>query len=441
MLPGPMSDLAADRGPMRALAIGLVALWAATAVAVAAVYRPGGPLDLIVIIVAGVPVLVALAGAVWPPLAASHRHRVAVVWIWLAAVLFGIPVVYGVASTLTSGGPQNLAPSAEAAYAAVLAFFSMAVFSVTGFVHRQRRERVFERRAAILATLLAGLLTTAVGAQFVLVALINESSLRDDPSPRSRFGPADVDLVPPYCDEPIALGANASVSIQATSRLDDEVRGRAQLLGQRRDMDEAWSGSWGGPDGVGETRYLRLGRQAWLDDGDGSSAAEAGASPAVAGPRWREVVPDPFGLASGDGLTMDGPPHALVDVPRGSIVAEDLGIEVIEGAPARHCRTFTDGPTALAAFLPLRWVLDGGAASGSTDVGRWRGEMDWWVFGDGQLGRARVEVSGSSADTAWPGSGVRAVLEAELEAVDRDLPVSISAPIDDLGAALQSPAP
>jgi hypothetical protein len=67
--------------------------------------------------------------------------------------------------------------------------------------------------------------------------------------------------------------------------------------------------------------------------------------------------------------------------------------------------------------------------------------MDWWVFGDGELGRARVEVSGSSADTAWPGSGVRAVLEAELEAVDRDLPVSISAPDDDLGAALQSPAP
>ena len=29
---------------------------------------------------------------------------------------------------------------------------------------------------------------------------------------------------------------------------------------------------------------------------------------------------------------MDGPPQAWVDVPRGSIVAEDLGLEVIEGA-------------------------------------------------------------------------------------------------------------
>ena len=100
---------------------------------------------------------------------------------------------------------------------------------------------------------------------------------------------------------------------------------------------------------------------------------------------------------------MDGPPQALVDVPRGSIVAEDLGIEVIEGAPARHCRTFMDGPTALDAFLPLRWLLDDGLARGATDVGRWRGEMDWWVFGDGELGRARVEVSGSRADTDLAG--------------------------------------
>jgi hypothetical protein len=435
MLPRPMSDLAADRGPMRALAIGLVALWAATAVAVAAAYRPGGPLDLIVILVSAVPVLVALAGTVWPPAAASHRDRVAVVWVWIAAVLFGIPVVYGVARSLTSDGPQNLAPSAEAAYAAVLAFFSMAVFSVTGFVHHQRRETVFERRAAVLTALLAGLLTTAVGAQFVLVALINEASLTDGPSLGSRFGPVDVDLVPPFCDDPVALGANAVVSVRAASRLDDEVRGRALLTGRRRGSDEAWRGSWSGPDGAGEAHYLRLGRQAWLDERDDATSA---AGPGI---RWQEVPPDPFGMASEDHLTMDGPPHALVDVPRGSIVPEDLGIEVIEGASARHCRMFVDGPTALSAFLPLRWVLGGGQPPGTADVGRWRGQMDWWVFGDGELGRASVEVSGSSADTAWQGSGVRAILEAELEAVDRDRPATITVPVDSPGAALQSAAP
>jgi hypothetical protein len=409
-----------------------VALWAATAVAVAAAYRPGGPLDLVVIIVSSAPVLVALAGAAWPPLPAGHRHRVAVVWLWLAAILFGIPVLYGVASTLTAGGPQNLVPSAEAAYAAVLAFFSMALFSVTGFVHRQRRQAVFEPRAASLAALLAGLLTTAVGAQFVLVALINEGALREAGAPRSRYGPTDVDLVPAFCDEPVALGPNARVTIAATSRLDDAVRGSARLRGQRRGRDEVWSGSWSGPDGQGQASYLRLGPQAWLQDGstEPTSAAEG----------WQEVTPDPFELRGDDDLTMDGPPHALVDVPRGSIVAEDLGIEVLEGAPARHCRTFMDGPTALAAFLPLRWLLDDGLASGHTDVGRWRGEMDWWVFGDGQLGRALVQVSGSRADTGWQASGVQAALEAELEAVDRDLPATISVPSDGT-TALQSGAP
>jgi hypothetical protein len=432
MLPEPMSDLAADRGPMRALAIGLVVLWAATAVAVAAAYRPGGPFDVVVIIVSGVPVLVALAGTVWPPLAASHRHRLAVVWIWIVAVLFGIPVVYGVAATLTSGGPQNLAPSAEAAYAAVLAFFSMALFSVTGFVHRQRRQIVFERRAAFLAAVLAGLLTTAVGAQFVLVALVNEGSLRAGPGHDSAYGPTDVDLVPPYCDEPVRLGRNARIAISARSRLDDAVRGRAIMQGQRRGLDEVWSGAWEGPEGAGETDYLRLGPQAWLDESGESPDSLAGA--------WREVQPDPFDLLGAEDLTMDGPPHALVDVPRGSIVAEDLGIEVIEDAPARHCRTFVDGPTALATFLPLRWLLAAPGQEGP-DVGRWRGEMDWWVFGDGELGRARVEVSGSRADTDWQASGVQAALEAELEAVDRDVPASIAVPSERASAALQSAAP
>ena len=35
---------------MRLLALGLTVLWAATALAVAAAYRPGGPLDIVVIV-------------------------------------------------------------------------------------------------------------------------------------------------------------------------------------------------------------------------------------------------------------------------------------------------------------------------------------------------------------------------------------------------------
>ena len=433
MLPTPMSDQAADRRQMRLLAVGLTALWTATAVAVAAAYRPGGPLDIVVAIVCFVPVLVASAGAVWPPVAGSHRHRVALAWVWTAAVLFGIPVVYGVASTLTSGGPHNLVPSTEAAYAAILAFFTMAAFSVAGFVHLRRQEMAFERRATLLTVLLAALLTTAIGALFVLVALINEGALRDEEPLRSRYGPTNVDLVPPSCDEPVALGRSARVTIEAHSSLDDEARGSATLSGQRSGVDEVWSGSWSGPDGDGQTAYLRIGQQAWLNDRSTDRAVPGGG--------WQETLPDPFGLAGRDRLTMDGPPHALVDVPRGSIVAEDLGLEVIESAPARHCRTFIDGPTALASFLPLRWLLLDSHDPAAADVGRWRGEMDWWVFGDGELGRARIEVSGSRAETAWGATGVRAVLQAELEAVDRDLAIDISVPGGAPGSALQSAAP
>ena len=125
---------------------------------------------------------------------------------------------------------------------------------------------------------------------------------------------------------------------------------------------------------------------------------------------------------------MDGPPLAWVDVPRGSIVAEDLGLELIDGASARHCRTFMDGPTALARFLPLRWLLRDDSGQDEDDIRRWRGEMDWWVFGDGELGRAVVEVSGSRADTDWQATGVRAELQAELQALDRDRALEVSLP-------------
>lgn len=419
MLRLSMTDLAASRRQMRILAAILTALWAATAVAVASAYRPGGPVDIIVALVCFGPVLVADAGVVWPPVAGGHRHRAALVWIWIAAVLLAIPVLYGVASTLAAGGPQSLVISGEAAYAGVLAVFAMAVFSVTGLTHGRRGSVAFEPRATLLSVALGVLLTVVVGTAFGLVTMINDQALRADEPLRSSYGPTDPDLVPPFCDEPVALGPHARITIDASSSLDDEARGRAILSGQRSGIDETWSGSWSGPDGSGRSAYLRIGGQAWVND---SSAAQV-----APGTTWHQTQPDPFALVGRDRLTMDGPPHSIVDVPRGSIVAEDLGLEVIEGARARHCRTFIDGPTALSSFLPLRWLLrdDHGQIEG--DLRRWRGEMDWWVFGNGELGRARVEISGSRADTDWDAIGVRAVLAAELDATLRDRPAAISA--------------
>ena len=49
---------------MRLLALGLTALWAATALAVAAAYRPGGPLDIVVIVICFAPAAAHLADGV-----------------------------------------------------------------------------------------------------------------------------------------------------------------------------------------------------------------------------------------------------------------------------------------------------------------------------------------------------------------------------------------
>ncbi|HZW00036.1 MAG TPA: hypothetical protein VFF55_00625 [Candidatus Deferrimicrobium sp.] len=426
-----MSDPAAPRGLMRSLAVVLAGLWAATALAVATAYRPGGALDIVVALICFGPVLVAAAGVAWPPAAEQHRHRVALIWLWIAALLLAIPVLYGVISTLVTDEQRSLVPSAEAAYAGLLAVFAMALFSLIGFVHDRRAEPVFESRATVLSTALAIAVTALIAAAFVLVVLINDEGLRASRPPRSRYGPTDADLVPPFCDEPIGLGRHAQVTIRAVSSLDDEVRGRAVLTGQRRGIDESWSGSWSGPDGTGRAAYLRIGRQAWLNDATGDQAAPRSA--------WQETSPDPFDSSGPDRLTMDGPPQAWVDVPRGSIVAEDLGLEVLEGARARHCRTFMDGPTALTRFLPLRWLLRDDSERAEADIRRWRGEMDWWVFGDGELGRAVVEVSGSRADTDWQATGVRAVLRAELDALDRDRAVDLS--LSPIAPVLPSGAP
>jgi hypothetical protein len=415
-----MTEHAVDRRPMRLLAAILVLLWAAIAIAVATAYRPGGPLDIVVALACFVPVLVADAGFVWPASGSNPRHRTALLWVWIAAVLFAIPILYGVTSTLASDGPQNLVPSFEEGYAAALALVPMAFFSIVGLIHRRRGVQPLERGATLAAAVVAVLLTLVVGLAFVLVAVVNDQSLRQDLPASSRFGPTDPDVEPPFCDEPIRLGPNARISLEASSSIDDEERGHARLTGRRSGQDESWGGSWDGPDGSGRLGYVRVGQRAWLNT--------ASDDPRSAGTNWSETSPDPFELLGFRGLTMDGPPHFVVDAPRGAIVAEDLGLSVIEGARARHCRTFIDGSTALDTFLPLRWLLYDGFHRADDAIGRWRGALDWWVFADGELGVAAVEVSGSRAETDWDAEGVRVVLRAQLEATDRDRAVDLSAP-------------
>jgi hypothetical protein len=432
----PMTEHADDRRLMRLLAAMLTILWAVTALAIASAYRPGGPVDIVVAMACFVPVFIADAGVVWPAAGLARSHRLTLVWVWIAAILFLLPVMYGIASTLTVDGPRSLVPSLEAAYGGAIALLATAFFSIVGLVHRRLGVHPLERSATIISGGAAVLLAGVAGLAFGLVALVNEQDVRAEVPGRSRFGPTETDVVPPFCDQRLVLGANARITIEAKSTLDNVDRGSARLDGHRSGIDESWGGSWEGLDHSGKQAYLREGALAWLNDGS--------SDPGAPGTTWAEVRPDPFGLSGAAALTMDGPPHAIADAPRGELVAEDLGLEVVEGARARHCRTFIDGDTAMDTFLPLRWLLDGDSTGPTTAIPRWRGEMDWWVFTDGELGMAAVEVSGSRAETDWQADGLRVVLEARLQATDRDVPVEVSAPLEadvTSGPTLESETP
>ena len=65
-------------------------------------------------------------------------------------------------------------------------------------------------------------------------------------------------------------------------------------------------------------------------------------------------------------------------------------MDVLEGARARRCRVAIDGATFVAAFPQVVWLV------GGTDLHRWRGELDYWVFADGQLGQVIGSASGEA---------------------------------------------
>ena len=421
----------------------LVLLWAALAVAIAAAYRPGGPLDLLVAAASFLPVLVAAVSLVRPAMPRSGRARATVGWAWIAALLLGSALLYDVASALAVDGPQTLVPSAEVAYAAFLALLCMCGFSLAGLAGHVPQDAPrpnghpppaasWGREVGVRAVSLGLLAASGITLVFGGILLVNDRNLPVDPTAHSRFGPVDLDRLPPECDAPAAVGPNATVEVRAWASVDDVGGGEARLSGHRSGRDEAWSATWAqGPDTrraragapheeAAGIAYRRVGALAWLNPESPDLNAP--------GTTWRQVQPNPFALVGPQGLTMDGPPLALVGSRRGAIVPEDIGLEVIDGARARHCRTFVDGPTALATFLPLRWLIGGEPVGLPARLDAWRGELDWWVFADGQLGRAAVRVSGLAADAWVDPPGIRGEVGAVLEALDRDRPVDIGGP-------------
>ncbi len=388
----------------RLVAALLLVLWTSLAIAILVGYRPGGPADHLVGLAAFLPCPIAAAALVWPPVDEERWVSVAMLWLGLASVLLLAPLVVGVLQTLAGGGRQTLLPSLEVAYAGVLALGSTAAYAALGLMRGLFSVRTPSRRRTSSSAGLAMVLTLVGTAIFGGFAVANEQALRERSPQRSAWGPTDPGLVPPACDAPASLGPSATVSVEASARIDRQLVGTAFIRGVRRGSDEQWDGRLESHLGDATLRYTRSGGQAWL---------------AMDGGVPREQEPGLDRLLAHAHLTLDGPVVAVLRSADSRAVTQSLAIELFDGAQARHCRRQIDGPTALRAVLALDWLVDHRLQADPAALAAWRGDIDWWVFADGQLGRVLVTVSGYPGD-AWPASGISATLTATLSATDRD---------------------
>jgi hypothetical protein len=107
--------------------------------------------------------------------------------------------------------------------------------------------------------------------------------------------------------------------------------------------------------------------------------------------------------------------------PGDRTAAESLGVDDIEGARARHCRIAIDGETFRAAFPQVAWLV------GADPMTRWRGDLDYWVFGDGEVGQVAGSIGGEGASLTP--KGIQGTIRVTMTATDRDRPLVVDAPV------------
>jgi hypothetical protein len=377
---------------LRLIAASLSAAWTLTAALVLLVYRPGGPFDLLVGVAAGLPILVALAALVWPPVARDDRAFAALVWVGLGSLLVLMPSIGGVLTQLLGGGPQTLLPSFEVAYPWLLALFGTSAFAGLGVARQLLGENAVRSRRLARGTLIGLTATIVVGGTFASVAIANELALRDRPAADSRFGPTDASLEPPLCDVPPGVARQARVDTTLSATVDLRPVGSVDLRGVRNGADFRWLAYVASSRDVGQFGAARIGSTAWhVEPGTG----------------WQSV---PVATVAGEALDAQVVRVALEAGSRQA--AEDRGLAYFEGARARHCRVAIDGTAFVAAF-PAAQHLVGDAA-----VSRWRGELDYFVFGDGQVGRVSGSVNGEAHGIV--DGGLQATVQATMIATERD---------------------
>jgi hypothetical protein len=385
---------------LRLIAAALSAGWTLTAFLVLLAYRPGGPLDLVVGLAAGLPILVAVAGLVWPPVAREGRAFAGLVWLGLATLLVLVPSMGSVLGQILGRGPQTLLPSAEAAYPWALALLGTGLFSGLGVARAVLGGTALRRRRLVRGALIAVAATAAISLAFTGAAIGNELALRDRPVAGSRFGPTNPAIQPPTCAQPVRPAASARVEIDLAGEVDRVPVGSVVLRGVRRGEDYRWLAYVATDRELGQYGAARVAGIEWrLDPGIGWRIETSGAGP-------RNALDRAVLAAAVEGGTRPA--------------AETLGLAFFEGARARHCRVAIAGPAFASAFPEVRRIV------GGVDLRHWRGELDYWVFTDGELGRVSGSLSGPASGIV--DGGLQTRVRVTMIAIERDRAHKIVSP-------------
>ena len=386
---------------LRLLAVGLAALWATVAGLLLAGYRPGGPADLLVGLAALAPLAVAGAAVAWPPAARGGMTFRTIAALGVATAIILVPTLAGLVRQLVERGLQTLLPSPEAAYPWALAILGTSLFAGLG-IARRLLGAGSGRRGRLSAGVALGIgLAVASGSVMAGATIANELALRDRPAAASRYGPTDPTLIPPPCDGPLAAGATADLTLDLAGTVDGRSLGIARVRGERSGQDFRWLAEVTTTRDVGLHGAAVVGSRGWIRQ---------------TGTRW--VLVANARAEGGESLDL-AVLGAALDPPQRT-AAEELGLVYVEGARARRCRVAVDGAVFRAAFPQVRWLV------GATDLAGWRGEIDVWVFGDGQLGRAEGRLGGPGFSIAL--GAIRGELTAALTATHRGEPVTVTPP-------------
>ena len=355
---------------LRLIAVALVVCWTVAALLILLAYRPGGPLDVVVGLTAIIPVAIALAGAVWPPVRRGERAFAAIVWLGVARAAVPHPVHRRRrrASCWRSGRRPSCRRRRRPTRGCWRSW--RRACSRVGVARRLQGGTALRRKRLSGRIAFAVWLTSCRAILFAAVAVANELALRDAPSRVVPVRPDRAAGEPPACDGPLVVGAAARLraaparhgrsSPGRLGRAGRDARRQGLPLARVRRVEPA-------------ARAVRVGadRRPVRGPSAGRRVAAAGAGLVT----WRRRRPGTRGGAD-------------TRLPRDRRGPRDRGHRGRPGATLPDRDRRHDLPRRPSRRS--RWLV------GDADLHRWRGQLDYWVFLDGRLGQVAGSANGEA---------------------------------------------